>query len=175
MTREASTALPEARFFQTGFSKTGFPKGLRPNGMTFDFDLSFVLQMLVFASLIVVLRPLLFDPVLRVFEEREKRTDGARQSARQMQEEAGALLSRYEQELAKVHEVARQERDRSRGETARMEAELLAQARQSANEIVEQGRLRIDRERRQIQFGLGQESERLARTVAEAVLGRSLH
>jgi F-type H+-transporting ATPase subunit b len=143
--------------------------------MTFDFDLSFLLQMLVFASLIVVLRPLLFDPVLRVFEEREKRTDGARQSARQMQEEAGALLSRYEQELAKVHEVARQERDRARGDTARMEAELLGQARQSANEIVEQGRQRIDRERRQIQFGLGQESERLARTVAEAVLGRSLH
>src|SRR3954453_8637843 len=64
--------------------------------MTFDFDLSFLLQMLVFASLIVVLRPLLFDPVLRVFEERERRTDGARDSARAMQEEAGALLSRYE-------------------------------------------------------------------------------
>jgi F-type H+-transporting ATPase subunit b len=55
--------------------------------MAIDFDLTFVLQMLLFAALIVVLRPLLFDPVLRVFEEREKRTDGARQSARQMQEE----------------------------------------------------------------------------------------
>ena len=45
---------------------------------------------------------------------------------------------RYEQELAKVHEVARQERDRTRAETARMEAELLTQARQSANSIVEE-------------------------------------
>jgi len=143
--------------------------------MTFDFDLTFVLQMLLFSSLIVVLRPLLFEPVLRVFEERERRTDGARQSARQMQEEAGSLLSRYEQELAKVHEVARQERDRARAETARAEAELLAQARQSANTIVEEGRARVDRERRRLQFGLGQESERLARSVAEAVLGRSLH
>lgn len=143
--------------------------------MTFDFDLTFVLQMLFFAALIVVLKPLLFEPVLRVFEEREKRTDGARQNARQMQEEAGALLSRYEQELAKVHEVARQERDRARADTARAEAELLAQARDSANRIVEEGRLRIERERRQIQFGLGQESERLARSVAEVVLGRSLH
>jgi F-type H+-transporting ATPase subunit b len=143
--------------------------------MTIDFDLTFVLQMLLFAALIVVLPPLLFDPVLRVFEEREKRTDGARQSAREMQEEAGALLSRYEGELARVHEVARQERERARAETARMESELLAQARQAANQIVEEGRLRIERERRQIQFSLGQESERLARTVAEAVLGRSLH
>jgi F0F1-type ATP synthase membrane subunit b/b' len=60
--------------------------------MTFDFDLTFVLMMVVFAALIVVLKPLLFEPVLRVFEEREKRTEGARDSARAMQEEAGALL-----------------------------------------------------------------------------------
>ena len=143
--------------------------------MTFDFDLTFVLQMLLFASLIVVLRPLLFEPVLRVFEEREKRTDGARQSARQMQEEAGALLTRYEQELAKVHEVARQERERIRAETARNEAELFDRARESVNKIVEEGRQRIDRERRELQFGLGQQAERLARSVAEAALGRSLH
>ena len=143
--------------------------------MTFDFDLTFVLQMLVFASLIVVLRPLLFDPVLRVFEEREKRTEGARQAAREMQEEAGALLSRYEQELAKVQEVARQERDRSRADTARAEAELLSQARTAANQIVEAGRQRIERQRSEIEFVLGQQSERLAHSVAEAVLGRSLH
>lgn len=143
--------------------------------MTFDFDLTFVLQMLVFAALIVVLKPLLFDPVLRVFEERENRTEGARDSARAMQERAGEFLSRYERELAKVHEVARQERDRARAETARMEAELVAQAREAANAIVEQGRERIERERRQIEFALGRESERLAHSMAEVVLGRSLH
>src|SRR5688572_33202815 len=89
--------------------------------MNFDFDLTFVLQMVVFATLIVVLKPLMFEPVLRVFEERERRTEGARDSARAMQEEAGELLSRYEKELAKVHEVARQERDRIRAETAKVE------------------------------------------------------
>lgn len=143
--------------------------------MNFDFDLTFVLQMVVFAALIVVLRPLLYDPVLRVLEEREKRTEGARDSARGMQEEAGDLLSRYEKELAKVHEVARQERDKARAETGRIEADLMAQARDAANAIVEQGRLQIERERRQLEFSLGQESERLARLMAEAVLGRSLH
>ena len=143
--------------------------------MNFDFDLTFVLMMVVFATLIVVLKPLLFEPVLSVFEEREKRTEGARDSARAMQEEAGALLSRYEKELAKVHEVARQERDRIRAETAKVEAELMAQARDTANRIVDEGRKRIDQERRRIEFALGRESERLARNVAEAVLGRSLH
>jgi F-type H+-transporting ATPase subunit b len=143
--------------------------------MNFDFDLTFVLMMVVFATLIVVLKPLLFEPVLHVFEEREKRTEGARDSARAMQEEAGELLSRYEKELAKVHEVAREERDRVRAETAKLEAELMAQARETANGILDEGRKRIDQERRSIEFALGRESERLARNVAEAVLGRSLH
>lgn len=143
--------------------------------MTFDFDLTFVLQMVVFATLIVVLKPLLFEPVLRIFQEREQRTEGARDSARAMQEEAGELLSRYEKELAKVHDVARQERDRVRAEAAKVEAEVMAQARETANHILDEGRKRLDDERRQLQFALGRESERLARNVAEAVLGRSLH
>ncbi len=143
--------------------------------MTFDFDLTFLLQMVVFATLIVVLKPLLFEPVLRVFEERERRTEGARDSARAMQEEAGELLSRYEKELAKVHEVARQERDRIRAETAKVEAELIAQARDTASKILDDGRKRLAQERAQLEFALGRESERLARTLAEVVLGRSLH
>jgi F-type H+-transporting ATPase subunit b len=142
--------------------------------MNIDFDLSFVFQMVVFAALIVTLKPLLFEPVLRVFEEREKRTEGARAEARHMQEEAGELLRRFEHELARVHEVARQEREQARAQTARLEAEMMNKARETANRIVEEGRKRIDAERRRLGFDLGRESERLARVVAESVLGRAL-
>ena len=48
-----------------------------------DFDLTFVGQMVIFAALILVLEPLVYDPVLGLFEEREKRTDGAKASARE--------------------------------------------------------------------------------------------
>jgi F-type H+-transporting ATPase subunit b len=130
--------------------------------------------MALFASLIVILRPLLFEPVLRVFEERERRTEGARASARDMQEVAGQLLVQYEQELARVHEVARQERDRARAETAKVEAAMMAEARAAAGAILDKGRALIHEQRRQIEFALGRESERLARNLAEAVLGRSL-
>src|SRR2546422_537873 len=50
-----------------------------------DFDLTFIGQMVIFAALIVVMKPLLLDPVLGLFEEREKRTDGAKAAARVMQ------------------------------------------------------------------------------------------
>lgn len=143
--------------------------------MNIDFDLSFVFQMVLFTALIVILKPLLFAPVLRVFEEREKVTEGARAEARHMQEEAGALLRRYEQELSRVNEVARQEREHARAQTARLEADMMNKARDTANATVEEGRKRTEAERRRLEFELGRESERLARVMAEAVLGRSLH
>ncbi|MFO0565344.1 MAG: ATP synthase F0 subunit B [Polyangiaceae bacterium] len=111
--------------------------GASMSEISIDFDKTFVVQMLIFAALIVVLKPLLFDPVLKVFEEREKRTDGARAEARRMQEEAG--LGRYESELEKIHRVAGEERDHLRSETAKLEAEILAEARAVAGRIVEEG------------------------------------
>lgn len=139
-----------------------------------DFDLSFIGQMVVFAALIVVLKPLLFDPVLGLFEEREKRTDGAKASAREMQEKAGEILRKYEHELDKVQRVAGEERDKIRAETARLEAEQLAEARRMAAKILEEGRHRIQEEIHSIRFELGRSAERLARDVASSVLGREV-
>ncbi len=143
-------------------------------GISIDFDKTFVVQMLIFAALIVVLKPLLFDPVLKVFEEREKRTDGARAEARRMQEEAGELLVRYESELEKVHRVAGEERDHLRSETAKLEAEILAEARAVAGRIVEEGRKKLEGEVSSIRFELGRKSDELAKDLASRVLGREV-
>ncbi len=139
-----------------------------------DLDLTFLGQMVVFAVLIVVLKPLLFDPVLGLFQEREKRTEGARAEARKMQEKAGELLREYEREMEKVHRVAGEERDRMRAETAKLEAKELAEARAVADKIVEEGRQRIAEEMHEIKFDLGRNSERLAREIAGRVLGREI-
>ena len=139
-----------------------------------DLDLTFVGQMVVFATLIVILKPLLFDPVLGLFQEREKRTDGARAEARRMQEKAGELLREYERELEKVHRVAGEERDKMRAETVRAEARELAEARALAAKIVEEGRQRVAEEIHEIKFDLGRNSERLARDIAARVLGREV-
>ena len=139
-----------------------------------DFDLTFIGQMVIFAVLILVMKPLVYDPVLGLFEEREKRTDGAKASAREMQEKAGELLRKYEHELEKVHRVAAEERDLIRAETARLEAEQMHEARQVAAKIVGEGRDRIAEEIHSIRFELGRNSERLARDIAARVLGREV-
>lgn len=144
------------------------------SGVSIDFDRTFVLQMAVFAVLIVVLRPLLFDPVLSIFEQREKRTEGAKAEARDMQEEAGQLLREYERELERVGQVAAAERDRLRTETTRLEAEILHEARSVTTRMIDDGRRRIETEINAIRFDLGKQSERLARDIAARVLGREV-
>ena len=139
-----------------------------------DFDLTFIGQMVIFAVLILVLKPLVYDPVLGLFEEREKRTDGAKADARQMQEKAGELLRKYEHELDKVHQVVATERDRIRAETARLEADQMAEARRHATKIIDEGRERIAEEVHAARFELGRNAERLARDIAATVLGREV-
>lgn len=147
---------------------------LMSGGISIDFDKTFVLQMIIFAGLIVVLKPLLLDPVLRVFEEREKRTEGARAEARRMQERAGELLRKYEKELERVAQIAAQERERVRIETARLEAEILGEARSVATRIVEEGRKRLETELGSVRVELDRQRDQLARDIASRVLGREV-
>jgi F-type H+-transporting ATPase subunit b len=140
-----------------------------------DFDLTFVGQMVIFSALIIVLKPLLYDPVLALFAEREKRTDGAKADARHMQEKAGELLRKWEAELEKVQRVAAEERDKKRAETVRLEAETMAEARKIAAKIVEEGRAKIEAEVKATRLDLGRSSAVLARDIATRVLGREVN
>jgi len=144
-------------------------------GVTLDFDNTVILQAVLFTGLLLVLKPLLFDPVLRVFALREERTEGARATARELQERAGDLLTEYEKELARVAQVAAEERDRLRAETARLEADILREARDATARILEDGRKRIEAEVSAIRFELGRESERNADEIVNRLLRGGAH
>jgi F-type H+-transporting ATPase subunit b len=147
---------------------------LSSGAVNLDFDLSFLVQMACFAVLIVVLRPLLFDPLLQLFEERERRTDGARLLARKMDEEAGEMLQRYESELEKVRRAASEERERVRAEAQRLEAKILAEARAEAAKIADEGRARIAKEAAATRAELATQAQGIAGAIAARVLGREI-
>src|SRR4051812_9510026 len=144
-------------------------------GVPLDFDRTVLLQILVFAVLIVVLKPLLFDPVLKVFALREERTEGAKATARELQEKAGELLQRYEKELERVQQVAADERDRLRSETAKLEAEIMREGRDATTRIVEDGRRKIEAEVNQIRIAVGAESEKVAKIIVERFVGQGVN
>lgn len=139
-----------------------------------DFDLSFLAQIALFGLFVVVLKPVLFDPVLRLFEEREKLTDGARATARTMDEKAAELIAKFESEIEKVRHEAAQERDRLRAETAKLEARMLEEAKADAARILAEGRTRIEREVSTLRAELEASRPALAGQIAAKMLGREV-
>jgi F-type H+-transporting ATPase subunit b len=141
-------------------------------GVPLDIDRSVLLQVVLFTVLIIVLKPLLFDPVLKVFSLREERTEGAKATARELQEKAGELLRKYEKELERVQQVAAEERELLRAETTKLEAQILNEAREVTARIVEDGRKKIEAEVNSIRVAVGAESERVAQLIVERVSGQ---
>lgn len=139
-----------------------------------DLDRSVLLQVVLFSVLVVLLKPLLFDPMLRVFALREERIEGTRGEARAMQERAADILASYEKELAKVRTVAAEERDKLRSETARLESSVLEEAHRSSARILEEGRSKVGAELQSIRDDLAKQSSALASDIARQVLGREV-
>jgi F-type H+-transporting ATPase subunit b len=142
--------------------------------ITVDFDKSVFIQMVLFAGLILILKPLLFDPMLTLFAAREAGTMGARADARAMQERAAEILSQYESEIGAAQKGALAEREQMRRETAALEAQIVKEGRDAAEKILADGQARIDDELRILEGELRNTGPDLSRQIGARILGREL-
>ena len=143
-------------------------------GVVVDLDLTFVGQIVLFFLLFLVLKPILFDPMIKLFEEREKRIGGAKDDARQLYASADEKMARYEEEVLRVKQKAGEERDRIRQEGQHQEQAILSKVRTETNTLVDDGRAKIAKEREALRGELGAVSQQLARDIASRVMGREV-
>ena len=155
-------------------SQIPLPLLLSGADISVDFDLSVIAQIAIFGLFVVVLKPILFDPVLKLFEEREKLTEGARAEARTMDARASELIAKFEAEIEKVRSEAAQERDRLRAETAKLESKMLEEAKADAARILTEGRARIAKDVGALRAELAASQPALAAQIASKMLGREV-
>ena len=151
-----------------------FARLLASSDVNVDFDITFAAQFVLFATFLYVLKPILFDPLLRLFEEREARTDLARAQARALDAKAGELMAKYESELERVRQEAATEREALRAETAKLEAKILADARNDAASILEQGKAKLEAEVKALRAELKAGQPALSAQIASRILGREV-
>ncbi len=144
-------------------------------GVEVDLHKGLFIQIALFVFLMLVLKPLLFDPMLRLFEEREKRTDGAKALAREIDQKSASAQATYDTEMAKARSIANVERDKLRAEGLRAENEILSRVRVEATTTIEEGRKKTLIEADAARAELKSQSAELARAVASRVLGREVH
>lgn len=139
-----------------------------------DFDATFVVQVVLFSALAMFLKPVLFDPMLKLFEERERRIDGAKLQARKIDERSAHAAAEYEAEMAKARAAAGAARDKIRAGAVKQEQEILAEVRASTAKIMDDGKHAALTEADRARAALKAEASALARELAGRVLGREV-
>jgi len=139
-----------------------------------DVDATFLVQLVLFVGLTVILKPVLFDPMLKLFEERERRIDGAKAQARKIDEKSATALGKYEAEMAKARAAANADRDKIRAEAVKREQEILARVRAATARTLEEGKRAAQAEAERARAALGAEATTMARDLAARVLGREV-
>lgn len=148
--------------------------GAAPQAITVDVDWTFVVALVLFVVLMLVLKPLLFDPMLALFEERERRIEGAKVLARKIDEKSTTALATYEAAISKARGAANAERDKIRAEGLAKEQQILGGVRVETAKTIEQGKLAAHRDAERVRAALQSQSGGIARELASRVLGREV-
>jgi F-type H+-transporting ATPase subunit b len=139
-----------------------------------DFDASLFVSFVLFIGLLIVLKPLLFDPMMKLFDERERLIDRKLRDGVELDKKSAEALAKYERILAKAREAGAAERDKLRAEGAKKENELLGEVRSQTATTLEQGRGATAKEADAARQALKGEAQGLGRAIASRVLGREV-
>jgi F-type H+-transporting ATPase subunit b len=127
-----------------------------------DLDITVFFQLGVFLVLLALLNKLAFQPLLALFAERRKRTEGARIAADEAAKRAGRLEETAQASLADANRAGAEDRNRQRDAAIAAEAETLGKERSLAATRIQEERSRLERSRESILPDLDRSSRELA-------------
>ena len=156
------------------FSVTSSQLAAASGGVNLDFDATLFVQVGFIIVLWAVLKPVLFDPLLKLFEEREKRIEGAIKKARRIDEQSAEAKAQYDDAMTKARAEGSAEREKVRGEGLRKESEILAAVRAEVQKGLDVARQQTQKEVDATRTDLAPHTAALARHVAGRVLGREV-
>jgi len=150
------------------------PAVLLTSGSPIDLDGSFFVQLAIFFVAFLILRGLVFRPVMALFDAREQAMDGSKRLAEQLTQQAEQTREGFETKLRDVRKRANDERDENRAKAQQLARELTDKARRENTALLSSARARLEMEARDARQKAQAEVPGLARQIAEKLLGRSV-
>ncbi|MSP24248.1 MAG: H(+)-transporting ATPase [Myxococcales bacterium] len=150
------------------------PSPFASGAVNVDLDLTVVAHFVLFTAFVVLMKDVLFEPLLRVFEERERRTSGAIDVARSADDRAIELKGELDRRVEDVRREAAVDRDRIRARLKKLEAESVAGALAGVEAKLRAGLTELSGEVDEVERELALERAAVAREIASRVLGREV-
>lgn len=140
-----------------------------------SLDISILYQVVLFVLLWLILSKILFQPYLRLLDEREQRTTGAQHDSSDLEQEGARLRAEYEEKIRASQSAAYADKERVL-QSARAEREkVLGEARQEAVQTLERARQEIASAVAAERGLAATEAADIAAVIASKLLGRNVH
>jgi len=135
-----------------------------------SLDYSVFVAILIFLSLVYVLNRILFRPLMRVRDERDKRTTGLVAEANKQLEHHSELFDKYQATIKNARMEGYQVQERTRSEALAKRNEALSEAKQRAEQLSLESRESIRTQLQSAKEQLGREADEMARSIAASIL-----
>jgi F-type H+-transporting ATPase subunit b len=139
-----------------------------------DVDATFFVQVLLFFLCFLMLRALVFKPILRLIDERRAQTEGVRLASKESARLADIEQKRVTRQVQDTKMEAAAERERARLTAKRREQELLRKARDDASRLMDDARERTRKERERVAAEIDREADGIGAEMANRLAGRAL-
>lgn len=141
-------------------------------GSLVDLDATVFIQLGIFALLFFLLRPLLFQPVLRLLEARRVAIAGATKEAAQLQAKAADMSASIAASLDEAREDAKAARAKIIEEARRRSVDIIRQVHESCARATEAARVQRDQALESVRVSLHADVDALACAAVSRILGR---
>jgi F-type H+-transporting ATPase subunit b len=131
-------------------------------------------QVVNFALLLILLRMVLYRPILDMLDKRKKRIQQDLDDADSAKKEADRIQAEYQTKMDEVRKEGQETVSQAVQQGEKLKEEILAQARQEAAEIIAKGQAELEYERKQAMGEMRGQVVDLAIQAASKVVGESL-
>jgi F0F1-type ATP synthase membrane subunit b/b' len=135
-----------------------------------DLNSSFFLELVLIGILFLILSRVLFQPFLRLFEIRRKRTIEDKETAETLMHQATAKLEEYQRLISEERISAKKEFDLSLADARKQEAQILSRAREEARKMILEAADLVHQQRDQLQKQLESDVHSFAQLISEKLL-----
>ncbi|MCP4504023.1 MAG: ATP synthase F0 subunit B [Deltaproteobacteria bacterium] len=136
-------------------------------------DVTFLALLVFFLLTLAGLSQLLFKPMMKVFDEREKRIGGAAAETASLQDSSSEKVEKANKAMADAQAKAREVLITLREEGAAAQKEIIEKARSEAQAKLEVARKELAKTAADASKSLDDESKKLADDIVQKVLGRA--
>ena len=135
-------------------------------------DHSIVYQIVLFVVLWLILNKLLFQPYLRLLEEREHKTTGAQHDSVDLEHEGAKLKAQFDEQIAQGQAVGYAAKEAINQDARQQREKILGQARDEATRTLDQVRQEVAAAMEQEKRLAAAEVSAVAADMVHKVLGR---